>query len=221
MMLRSGTWTILFTDLVGSTPQRVRIGDVAADALRREHDRILADAVAHRGGEIVKGLGDGAMVAFVGAADALAAAVAVQQRIERRNRKAAEPLELRIGLAIGDALFEHDDLFGTVVGEAQRVCALAHAGEVLLSGLVRSIAGSRAETVLVHIGPENLKGLPDPVDIWRAEWSMIDDSALPFPALLAPDTYLAFGGRAAELEQLLGTWNAVLDGNRRAVFISG
>ncbi len=46
VQLRSGTWTIVFTDLVGSTPQRTRIGDVAADALRREHDRILADTVA-------------------------------------------------------------------------------------------------------------------------------------------------------------------------------
>lgn len=221
VQLRSGTWTIVFTDLVGSTPQRTRIGDVAADALRREHDRILADAVAQHGGMIIKGTGDGAMVAFAGAAGALAAAVAVQQRIERRNRTAVEPLQLRVGISIGDVVYEDGDLHGTAVVEAQRICATADAGEVLLSAMVRSIAGSRAEITLVATGPRNLKGLPEPVDIWRAEWSELDQAALPFPALLAPDEQLAFGGRAAELGRLLDIWKEVLGGNRRAVFVSG
>ncbi|MGH9289490.1 MAG: ATP-binding protein [Acidimicrobiales bacterium] len=222
MQLHSGTWTIVFTDLVGSTAQRTRIGDVAADALRREHDRILGDAVAQHGGTIVKGTGDGAMVAFAGAADALAAAVAVQQRIERRNRTAVEPLKLRVGIAIGDAEYEDGDLHGTPVVEAQRICAAADAGEVLLSAMVRSIAGSRAEITLVAAGPQNLKGLPEPVDIWRAKWSALtEDAALPFPMLLASDVQLAFGGRAAELDRLLGLWKEVLGGSRRAVFVSG
>jgi class 3 adenylate cyclase/tetratricopeptide (TPR) repeat protein len=221
MQLRSGTWSIVFTDLVDSTAQRTRIGDDAADALRREHDRIVGDAIASRGGKVVKGTGDGAMVAFDGAADALAAAVAVQQRVERRNRAAVEPLGLRVGIAIGDAVYEDDDLHGTAVVEAQRICATANAGEVLLSAMVRSIAGSRAEATLVPIGSRNLKGLPEPVDIWRAEWSALDEITFPFPALLAPDTQLAFGGRATELDRLLGVWKDVLGGGRRAVFVSG
>src|SRR5436305_759444 len=213
MTIRSGTWTIVFTDLVGSTAQRTRIGDRAADALRREHDHIVADAVAERDGESVKSLGDGAMVAFSGAADALAAAVAIQQRVERRNRKAAEPLELRVGIAVGDALHEDDDLFGTVVVEAQRICAAADAGEVLLSATVRSIAGSRAETTLVPVGPRNLKGIPDPIDIWPAEWSIIDDFAVPFPARVPRAPEPISGDPDVEQYQLfeaMSSWLAAL-----------
>jgi class 3 adenylate cyclase len=221
MALRTGTWTIVFTDLVGSTIQRVRIGDAAADALRRQHDRLVVDATVQRGGEVVKGMGDGSMLAFAGAGDAVAAAVAIQQRVERRNRSAAESFQLRIGIAIGDVSHEDADLFGMAVVEAGRLCSIAGAGEVLLSSTVRAIAGARPEVSLVSIGPRVLKGLPAPVDVWRAEWSTIDEEALPFPALLGPDAQLAFGGRAVQLAQLLETWRDVRGGSRRAVFICG
>src|SRR6185369_13525799 len=110
MALRTGTCTIVFTDVVGSTAQRARIGDEAANALRREHDRLIVDATVRRGGEVVKGTGDGSMLAFAGAGDAVAAAVAIQQRVERRNRSAVESLDLRIGIAIGDVYLEDADL---------------------------------------------------------------------------------------------------------------
>jgi class 3 adenylate cyclase len=73
------TATVLFTDLVGSTELRGRLGDDAAEELRRAHDRLLTEAVEGNGGRVVKGLGDGIMATFTGAADAVAAAVAVQQ----------------------------------------------------------------------------------------------------------------------------------------------
>jgi adenylate cyclase len=82
--LRAGTWTVLFTDVVGSTDQRVRLGDAAVDQLQREHDAVVAGVLAAYGGELVKSTGDGAECAFAGASDALAAAVAIQQRLERR-----------------------------------------------------------------------------------------------------------------------------------------
>src|SRR5262249_34342489 len=156
-----------------------------------------------------------------GAGDAVAAAVAIQQRVERRNRTAAEPLELRIGIAIGDVCHEDADLYGMAVVEAERICAIGGAGEVLLSPMGRTNAGERADVSLVSIGPRILKGLPEPVDVWRAEWSTIEDERLPFPSLLAPDAQLAFGGRAAELDQVIETWKHVLAGSRRAMFISG
>ena len=54
--LRSGTWAVLFTDFVGSTEQRGRLGDEAADALLREHDHIVLSAISSRGGLYVNGL---------------------------------------------------------------------------------------------------------------------------------------------------------------------
>jgi class 3 adenylate cyclase len=93
---------LLFTDLVGSTELRGRLGEEAADELRRKHDPLLAQAVETNGGRVVKGLGEGIMSTFAGAADAVAAAVAIQQAVDRLNRsgKAAEPIAVRIGLSL-------------------------------------------------------------------------------------------------------------------------
>ena len=165
--LRAGTWTVLFTDVVGSTDQRVRLGDAAVDEMRREHDAIVARALAAHGGELVKGTGDGALCAFGAAADALAAAVAIQQRLERRNRDAPEQLRLRVGVSLGDLAFEDGDLHGLAAHEAARVCASAEAGEILVSDVVRTVAGSRAGCELIARGELELKGLPTPVRVWR------------------------------------------------------
>jgi class 3 adenylate cyclase len=64
------TATVLFTDLVGSTELRSRLGEAAAQALRRTHARLLTEAVQGHGGRVVKGLGDGIMAAFAGASGA-------------------------------------------------------------------------------------------------------------------------------------------------------
>ena len=78
---RTGTVTILFTDLVGSTALRTSIGEDAFDVVRTEHDRIIRDAVLAHEGEVVKHTGDGMMAAFAGTADAVSAVAAMQQGI--------------------------------------------------------------------------------------------------------------------------------------------
>lgn len=95
------TARVLFTDLLGSTETRARLGEEAADELRRRHDRLLADAVETNRGRVVKGLGDGLMATFAGAADALATAVAIQRALHRHNRAAgdASRFDVRIGLS--------------------------------------------------------------------------------------------------------------------------
>ena len=136
-------WAVLFTDFVGSTAQRARIGDPAADELRREHDAIVSRAAAICGGHVVKSTGDGSMAVFAGASDAVEAAIAIQQGVELRNRSATEPFGLRVGISLGDLGHENDDLFGLAVNEAARVCAFADGDEILVSDLVRVVGGSR------------------------------------------------------------------------------
>ncbi|HMK11520.1 MAG TPA: adenylate/guanylate cyclase domain-containing protein, partial [Acidimicrobiales bacterium] len=84
-MIESGTWTVLFTDIVGSTELRSTLGDDAADALFGTIDAAIIDAVERNQGVRVKGLGDGHMAAFRGAADAIGAAVAIQQAAARAD----------------------------------------------------------------------------------------------------------------------------------------
>src|SRR6185503_13572813 len=96
------TAIVLFTDLVGSTELRSQLGEDAAEVLRHKHDALVVGAVEASGGKAVKNLGDGIMATFVGATDAVGAAVAIQQAIGRHNRSGAAKLGVRIGISAGD-----------------------------------------------------------------------------------------------------------------------
>src|SRR5437764_3474345 len=155
------TAIVLFTDLVGSTELRSRLGDDAAEALRRTHDGLIADAVEGHRGRLVKHLGDGVMATFAGASDALGAAVAIQQALDRHNRSGTSgvPLEVRIGASAGDVAFEEADCFGTPVIEAARLCAAAGGGKILVTEVVRLLAGTGGGHQFAVVGALDLKGL--------------------------------------------------------------
>jgi class 3 adenylate cyclase/tetratricopeptide (TPR) repeat protein len=219
--LRSGTWAVLFTDLAGSTEQRARLGDAVGDALRREHDVAVARAANACGGVVVKSTGDGAMVAFSGAVDAIVAAVRIQQAIERRNRETAEPLGLRVGISLGDLSAEGDDLFGLAVNESARVCAVAAAGQILISEVVRTVAGTRVANELVDCGDVQLKGLAMPTKLWRVEWAPAPYAPLPFPARLSTTDTVRFAGRREQSVALQRLWRKVVAGRSQAALVSG
>jgi len=102
------TVAVVFTDLVGSTELMSRVGEAAADELRRDHFARLRAAVAAHGGREVKNLGDGLMVVFDGVTAALAGAVAMQQAVTA-GPSDAEPLAIRVGVAVGEAELEDGD----------------------------------------------------------------------------------------------------------------
>lgn len=212
---------VLFTDLVGSTELRGRLGEEAADELRRRHDRLLTQAVEANNGRVVKGLGDGIMATFGGASDAVGAAVAIQQTVARLNRsgKAAVPLAVRVGLSAGDVTLEDDDVHGTPVIEASRLCGAAEGGEVLIAEVVRILA-ALADALLRDKGPLELKGLERPVPAWAVQWEPAAVSTVPVPALLT-DVGRIFVGRDAELEHLERWWKEAAAGERRVALLAG
>ncbi len=217
-----GVAVVLFTDLVGSTELRGRLGEEPAEALRRKHDRLLTEAVARNNGRVVKGLGDGIMATFAGASDAVAAAVAIQQAIDRLTRtgKAAVPLALRVGLSAGDVAFEDDDVHGTPVIEAARLCGAAAAGEILASEGVRWLARSSGAAAFTSVGSLELKGLADPIPAVRVAWEPAAASTIPMPALLT-DVGRIFVGRDTEIERLGQLWREAAAGERRVALLAG
>jgi class 3 adenylate cyclase len=77
------TAIVLFTDLVGSTELRSRLGEQAAEVVRRQHDRLVAGAIEANRGRLVKNLGDGVMATFMGASDALGGAAVLLEPFSR------------------------------------------------------------------------------------------------------------------------------------------
>ena len=212
--------TILFTDLVQSTGALARLGEERADELRQTHFTLLRDAIADHRGVEVKNLGDGLMVAFTSASDAVGCAVAMQQAIERHNRRGGEPLHMRVGVAVGEATCEESDYFGTPVVEASRLCSKAEGGQILVTDMVRALAGSRGGHRFESLGPVELKGLPDPVSIHHVGWEpAVADVAL--PPRLAATSSVAFVGRDAEREVLERAWKSAQQGARQVVFLAG
>ena len=173
--------TILFTDLVGSASLFDRHGDEVADRLRREHFAALRKAIADHDGREVKSTGDGLMVAFPSAVSAVRCAVDMQ-----RARTAAQGLGLRIGLDAGEPIVEGDDLYGTPVIVASRLCEAAGAGEVLASEVVRQVAGRRVAELMRPSGAMRLKGLSEPVHVATVLWRETGTAPEPGPSRRRP-----------------------------------
>ena len=216
------TVTVLITDLVGSTGLASRVGPAAADDLRHEHFALLRDAVSAAEGEEVKSTGDGLMVVFRGASAAVACAVAIQQRVERRNRTAGEPLAIRVGVALGDATCEDGDYFGIPVVEASRLCDQAAGGQILATELVRLIGG-RDGHAFSSVGELTLRGLPQTVPAYEVSWEPVPEwrDEVPLPPRLLAVPAVPYVGREPERHDVAQRWQAVREGRRQALLVAG
>jgi class 3 adenylate cyclase len=175
---------VLFTDLVGSTELLSRLGEAAYDGLRRAHFAALREAIGRSGGAEVKTTGDGLLATFPSAADAVACAVGMQQAVDVHSRTAGVPLAIRVGVSVGDVVFKDGDVFGTPLVEAARLVAVAKAGRILATSVVRAIAGGRCTPAFSDLGSLKLKGLPVPVATCDVGWEPLPASSIPLPALL-------------------------------------
>ena len=157
-----GIVTLLFSDVVGSTELMGEIGDDRADDVRRELFDAARTVADEHGGRMVKTLGDGVMLAFPSALEAVATAAALHETT-------TETVALRIGLNAGEAISVDDDYFGTSVVVAKRLCDYAKPGQTLVSAVVQALVGSRGSFQFIPRGPLPLKGLDQPVyafEVW-------------------------------------------------------
>jgi class 3 adenylate cyclase len=216
------TVTVLITDLVGSTGLASRLGPVAADELRRDHFGVLRKEIDATSGHEVKNIGDGLMVVFQGAADAVACAVSIQQAVERRNRGAEEQLAIREGIALGDATCEDGDYFGMPVVEAARLCGRAMGGQILTTEVVRMIDG-REEHSFNPLGEVALRGFPQPVPVYEVAWEPAGGwkGDVPLPPRLHGVPPVGYVGRVGERARVRACWDAARDGMRQALLVSG
>jgi adenylate cyclase len=160
---------ILAADVVGYS--RLMGADEAGTlnrlkALRQEHIEPCIDE--HRG-RLVKLMGDGALIEFASAVDAVECAIAVQACVAARNRDLPERerLEFRIGINIGDVIVEGDDIYGDGVNIAARLEGLAEPGGVCVSGVVRDSVKNKLEAGFEDLGEKTVKNIAEPVRTYR------------------------------------------------------
>ncbi len=220
----TATATIVFTDVVGSTEVRARLGEVAADRLFRTHEHQLTEVVTTHDGRVVKAAGDGIMAAFGAASDAVSAAIAMQRGLGQ----ASQDLQIRVGVAAGDVSWEDGDCFGLPVVVAARLQAGAEPGQILVSQVVRWLAGDRAGDRYEHLGPVALKGILDPIEVFAVGWDPPADgggdravASVALPAALTVASGVGFVGRTEEWGVLQSSWSEVEAGVRRVVLVGG
>jgi class 3 adenylate cyclase len=161
--------TILFTDVEGSTALTQRLGDSKAQEVVRTHNRIVRDALKAHGGSEIKHTGDGIMASFASASRALECAVDIQRTLAQHNESAEEPIRVRVGLNAGEPIAEEEDLFGTAVQLAARICAQAESGEILAPIVVRELAAGKG-FLFADRGDMVLRGFEDPVRLYEVRW---------------------------------------------------
>jgi class 3 adenylate cyclase len=217
----SGTVTLLFTDEVSSTETLLSLGDDEAQRRRHVHFRLLREvAAAHRGQE-VKSLGDGLMVAFASAVDAVACAIGIQQAVAHQAESEGRPMTVRVGLNVGEPIVDEGDYFGTPVVLAKRLCDAADGGQILAADVVRTLVGTRGGFEFRRLDPIAVKGMSESISVCDVRWEGTAEQRVPLPPPLSGTTTGAFVGRTHTLEALARHAAAAAAGERRVVLISG
>ncbi|OBG65892.1 nickel-binding protein [Mycobacterium sp. E2989] len=163
--------TILFTDIVGSTSLTRRMGDEAAMKVLDVHDSIVRRGLDEMGGREIKHLGDGIMASFVSAVAAVKCATRIQQQVKKNGEdNEANAFQLRVGIAAGEPVEHHDDLFGCTVQLAARLCAHARPEEILVSNVVAELCEGKM-LPFQNLGEVSLKGFEQPVRTHAVAWT--------------------------------------------------
>ena len=135
------------------------------------HDAIVRDALADLGGREIKHLGDGIMASFVSAAAAVKCASRVQREVARHDRENKDrPFNVRLGIAAGEPVEHHNDLFGVTVQLAARLCSHAQAQQILVSNVVAELCEGKA-LPFEDLGEVELKGFETPVRAHAVNWA--------------------------------------------------
>ena len=138
---------------------------------RITHNTIVRDALNAHGGSEIKHTGDGIMASAPTASGALECAVAIQRAVADWDSRAHShaPLQVHIGLNAGEPVAEEQDLFGTSVQLARRICDHAEAGQILASNVVRELAAGKG-FLFADRGDVALRGFEDPVRLYEVRW---------------------------------------------------
>jgi adenylate cyclase len=160
---------ILAADVVGYS--RLMEADEAGTltSLKARRTEILQPLIARHRGRIVKVMGDGVLVEFASAVDAVECAVALQEAMEAANAGLPEDrrIVLRIGINLGDVMVEGSDLYGDGVNIAARLEALADPGSVFVSQTVFGHVKGKTDLDFEDCGEQSLKNMPEPVRIYK------------------------------------------------------
>ena len=179
---------VMLTDLVGYTALTQRNEAKALEALEQHRTLVRPLLDGHKGRE-VKTIGDAFLVEFGNALDATRCAIAIQKALhERPTGPDGSPVQLRIGLHVGDVVHQAGDIYGDAVNLVSRVEPLAEPGGICVSGAIYEQVRNKIELPFVALGETSLKNVAYPVPLYRIElpWTTRSPTHLTHGSLARP-----------------------------------
>ncbi|MEZ5832497.1 MAG: adenylate/guanylate cyclase domain-containing protein [Dongiaceae bacterium] len=161
---------ILAADVVGYSRMMEQDETGTMAALKARRKDVLEPLVARHGGRIFKVTGDGVLVEFTSAVDAVQCAVDLQRAMATANADLppVRHIVLRVGVNLGDVMVEGSDLYGDGVNISARLERIAEPGEVLISGATFDHVRNKVDTGFEGLGAQTLKNIAEPVRVYRA-----------------------------------------------------
>lgn len=196
---------ILAADMVGFS-RRMANDEAGTVAVLKELRDSLFDPIVHQHqGRIFKATGDGVLVEFQSAVDAVACAVGIQRKMQQRNNGLSgdHHVAMRMGINLGDVIVEGDDILGDGVNVAARLEALAQPGGICVSAKVHEEMSGKMDVSFEDMGNQSLKNIDRAVRVY----SVTDEPGTPRqrPSLALPDkpsiAVLPFNNMSSDSEQ--------------------
>ena len=152
---------IMFTDIVGYTALMGKDEQKAFELLEKNR-QIQKPIIEQYNGKWIKELGDGVMASFTTVSDAVNAAIMIQQKCNT-----AKEFQLRIGIHLGEVVFEDNDVFGDGVNIASRIQAIANPGSIFVSESVHNSISNKKEFETKFFATQKLKNVKEPIKIYQ------------------------------------------------------
>ena len=193
--------TIVAADLVGYSRLMATDEEDVIRRLKSARAEVIDPAVTDSGGRIIKTMGDGLLVEFPSPVAAVRCVIGVQEAMALREAGSEEQrLRFRVGINLGDIVEDGDDILGDGVNVAARLESLAPPGGICVSRTVHDQLRGKIGRPMTSLGPQMVKNMPDPVDVWRVEI----EGAAPVRTRMAEPSAIAvlpFDNMSADPEQ--------------------
>jgi TolB-like protein/class 3 adenylate cyclase len=186
---------VLAADVAGYSLLMGRDEEGTLARLKAARKSLVDPIIATHRGRIVKTTGDGMLVEFASAVDAVRCAMQVQRSVvEQPNRIQESQIKFRIGIHVGDIIFDDNDIFGDGVNIAARLEGIAEPGGICMSDDAYRQVRGKVDLVCEDLGPRTLKNIAEPIRVWRAQLdgqspvsAQLGSRAGVAPALVLPD----------------------------------
>lgn len=167
-MSQTENLTIMFTDIVGFTERTAHQSRAQNKSMLQQHDRLMLPVVTQFGGRRIKSIGDALLITFRSPTDAVHCGMALHDKLAEFNatRPAVEQIHIRVAINVGEVRVEGKDIFGEPVNVAARVESVTPPDQIYFTEAVY-LAMNKAEVPCESVGSEKLKGIPEPVRLFR------------------------------------------------------